>query len=148
MFARRSATRLSACTMSRVVQDGRHRASFMGDRPNRAISHVGLMGTRPTVYVAVTESRTRRWATAGSRSSRTTQRFCAKWLHRGGAWLSTAASIAAATGAHIEAIRPACSLCSAAIASSGWFFRRHQLLPGAPMNPWRSIGGRTGQCWP
>jgi hypothetical protein len=58
---------------------------------------------------------------SGSRSSRTTQRFCAKWLQRGGAWLSTAASIAAATGGDIEAIRPACSLCSAAIASSGWF---------------------------
>jgi hypothetical protein len=27
-------------------------------------------------------------------------------------------------------------------------FRRHQLLPGAPMNPWRSIDGYTGQCWP
>lgn len=27
-------------------------------------------------------------------------------------------------------------------------FRRHQLLPGAPMNPWRSIDGCTGQCWP
>jgi len=99
------------------------------------------------VYLAVTES----WR--GGEPERVEvfenhPEILCKWLQPGGAWLSTAVSIAAATGGDIEAIRPACSLCSAAIASSGWFFRRHQLLPGAPMNPWRSIDGCTGQCWP
>jgi len=61
---------------------------------------------------------------------------------------ATIRATGAATGGNIEAIRPACSLCSAAIANSGWFFRRHQLFRGAPMNPWHSVDGCTGQCWP
>jgi hypothetical protein len=72
------------------------------------------------VYLAVTES----WR--GGEPERVEvfenhPEILCKWLQPGGAWLSTAVSIAAATGGDIEAIRPACSLCSAAIASSGCF---------------------------
>jgi hypothetical protein len=85
----------------------------MGD-----ITYIGLnvhkancvRGSRREPHAVVSHS--------GSRSARTTQRFCAKWLQRGGSWLSTAASIAAATSGDIEAIR---SLSTAVIASSGWF---------------------------
>src|SRR5690242_5686081 len=46
MFAERSPARLSTCKMSRVVSDGRHRASCMGDGPPITQRTWGL-GDRP-----------------------------------------------------------------------------------------------------
>jgi hypothetical protein len=41
--------------MSRVVSVGRHKASCMGDEPEKSITHVGLDVHKATVAVAVAE---------------------------------------------------------------------------------------------